>query len=507
MKRFLHTFLFLLAVLSAQSAVVKVHVVAPTYAGQRVLLYRYMDLFTLRTELLGHAKLDDRGHADLEAMVNGTTKGQIRIGEVNADLWMRGGSYTLEIPAPDPKAPRSVNGTTYVNAVFKDLDQLDVNALLADLNGRLDAYIAEDLATDRAAGMQALEIESRKGERTKNESLRRPGTLFITPSWSTARVDTFEKKLRGYYVDVKDTWFWQDLDYGMAGLRFGPKTNDRELFERYLKGRPVLYDVPEYVRFIGSFFEDHLLRDPFIHHELPLRRAIENAQPDSVMRILAINDFLKDPQLCELVMLTELYAQYHGKLFDREGIQGILEDRSAASVYPEHRAIAVNMLWDLRTMRPGGTLPSLVLRTPQGEAVSLDTLLTGATCLAVSASWCTYCEQEMVALETLYKEYGPYLRFVCISLDRSMGELEAYARAHPQRDWLWLYGGDDPAVMDALRLRSIPSFFLLNGNTLAQAPAPPPSNGMAALLHRLKAEADERDKLRPDDGQRAPKRR
>ena len=30
-----------------------------------------------------------------------------------------------------------MNGTTYVNAVFKDLDQLDVNALLADLNARL----------------------------------------------------------------------------------------------------------------------------------------------------------------------------------------------------------------------------------------------------------------------------------------------------------------------------------------------------------------------------------
>ncbi len=507
MKRSLTALLFLLALLPAWAGMVKLHIVAPTYAGQRVLLYRYMDLFTLRTELLGHATLDDHGHADLEAQVTGTTKGQLRIGEVNVDLWMRGGTYTMEIPAPDPKAPRSMNGTTYVNAVFKDLDPLDVNALLADLNTRLDAYIAEDLATDRAAGRQALEIERRKSDGSKKDSLRRPGTLFITPSWSTARVDTFEKKLRGFYAEVKDPWFWQDLDHGIAGLRFGPKANDRELFERYLSGRPVQYDVPEYVRFIGSFFEDHLIRDPFVHHERALRKAISDAQPDSVMRILATNDFLKDPQLCELVMLIELYAQYHGKLFDRAGILKILEDRSTGSAYAEHRMIATNMLWDLRTMRPGGTLPSLVLRTPQGQAVSLDTLLNGATCLAVSASWCTYCEQEMVALEALYKEYGAYLRFVCISLDRTMGELDAYARAHPQRDWIWLYGGDDPAVMDALRLRSIPSFYLLNGNTLAQAPAPPPSNGMAALLHRLKAEADERDKLRPDDGQRAPKRR
>ena len=134
MKRFLHTFLFLLMLFPAKSAMVKVHVVAPTYAGQRVMLYRYMDLFTLRTELLAHANLDDHGEADLEAMVTSTTKGQVRIGEVNADLWMRGGSYTLEIPAPDPKEPRSVNGTTYVNAVFKPFWALLATRLACDFS-------------------------------------------------------------------------------------------------------------------------------------------------------------------------------------------------------------------------------------------------------------------------------------------------------------------------------------------------------------------------------------
>jgi thiol-disulfide isomerase/thioredoxin len=148
-----------------------------------------------------------------------------------------------------------------------------------------------------------------------------------------------------------------------------------------------------------------------------------------------------------------------------------------------------------------------VLRTAEGDAMRVDTMLHDATCLVVTASWCTYCEQELVALEALYKEYGAYFHVVAISLDRDMDQLQAYVRAHPQRNWPWLFGGDDPLVMDALRLRSIPAFYLLNGNALVYSPAPTPSNGLPAILHRLKTEADEQNRIKPDDGPRAPRRR
>ena len=106
----------------------------------------------------------------------------------------------------------------------------------------------------------------------------------------------------------------------------------------------------------------------------------------------------------------------------------------------------------------------------------------------------------MVALESLYKEYGTYVHVVGISLDKSTKDLDAYTKAHPGRDWPWYYGGDDPTIMDHLRIRTIPAFFLLNGNTIAHAPAPPPSNGMAAIFHRIKAQAEDENKLKPDQG-------
>ncbi len=48
---------------------------------------------------------------------------------------------------------------------FLDLDPLDINALTTDVNERIDAFVAEDLATDEVAGMQAVDIQRKEGSR------------------------------------------------------------------------------------------------------------------------------------------------------------------------------------------------------------------------------------------------------------------------------------------------------------------------------------------------------
>ena len=246
------------------------------------------------------------------------------------DLWLRDRDLSITVPPPAPDAAHTVSGTR-VDPVFRDLDAMDINALLSDLNERLDGFVAEDLATDDRAGMQAVDSARRDHGTLRPDTGARRAPLYITPVWGHARVDSFEVKLRRFYGEVKDPWFWSDLDYGVAGLRFGPRANDRELFERYLKDKPLLYDTPEYVRFLRVFFEDHLMRFPFRTHEVALTNTIRAADMDSLKRILAHHDFLRNDRLCELVMLDQLYANFPGKTFDREGILRILRHAATAS--------------------------------------------------------------------------------------------------------------------------------------------------------------------------------
>jgi thiol-disulfide isomerase/thioredoxin len=283
----------------------------------------------------------------------------------------------------------------------------------------------------------------------------------------------------------------------VAGLRFGPRTNDKELWARYLKDRPVRYDDPEYVRFFRSFFEDHLMRFPFRKDEPALQRAIASGVLDSVKHVFAGHDLLHDDdRLCELVVLTELWTNHGNKLIDRAGLRQVLADAEARSAYPEHRALAADMRWDITAMRPGATLPSLTLRGVNGMELPLDSLLKGPVLLAFTAAWCTYCEVEMAALEQLYAEHGKMITFIGIGTDPGMEAFQAYLRLHPKRDWTWLYAGDDLLLMEALRMRSMPHFLLVQDRTLVHAPAPLPSEGLPAILHRMKVQAEEEKRIK-----------
>lgn len=477
---------FILLVGSAAAAPCSITIEAPDQIRKAAVLYRYMDLFSMRREVLAVGEVDGRGTVTLTGDVAGIVKGQLRIGMDVAELYLKpGAQYTVRFLPPDRNDARGMSGTALRDLEFIGLDGMDINALTSNLNEKLDAFIAEDLATDQAAGMQALDLVRKEGS-AKPDTARRPATLFVNPSWSEARVDTFERKLRKYYAGVNDPWFSAFMESALAGLHLGPRTNDSTLFARVLKDKAVRYNDPEYVRFFRSFFEDHLLRYPFMTDEDALTSAIVNASMDSSKMLLRKSDFLRDDRLCELVLLNEVYANYHGKTFSKAGIRQLLEHAASSSAYPEHRSIAGNMLWDLTAMQPGDTLPSMLAWNTSGEKIELDTLLgEGPVYLALTASWCTYCELELSAMEKLYGEYGKVVRFITLDIDGTTTSIAAQQRLHPLRAWPHLLADDDPLLLDKLRLRSVPAFYLLDGRTLKHSPAKAPSAGIAADFHRI----------------------
>ena len=497
----MRTALILLTLLArtwALAGTFTIHVQAPHVAGEVVTLLRYDDLLTLRTVLLTRALLDSTGKATLSGEVDPglTHRVQLRIGDITSDLYLRS-EHVLNIRVLPTRAARSLSGTTRADLEFTDLSPLDVNALTADLNERVDDFIAEDLATDRAAGMQALEVTRQQGDQQR-DSTERPPTLFVMPTWSEIRVDTFEQKLERFYRGVDDAWFTHYRHFSMAGLRHGPRANDKTLYERYLADGAVHYDDPEYMRFLRSFFADLLPSQVLRDTGDSLQQRLRAGDLEGAKACFKRNDFLRPhDRLAELVLLDQLYLQHPGKLLDRAGVERTLMSAKDGSAYPEHRRIAGNMLWDLTTMRQGTALPALRVVDERDRPLDLDSLFNGPVCLAVTASWCTYCAVEMVGLEQLHQEYKGVIRIIGISLDSSAAELRSYRKAHTGQDFTWVRAMADQELREQLRLRSLPAFFLLNDGILARSPAPLPSNGLGGLFHQAKVatEQDQRIKV------------
>lgn len=460
-----------------------------------VSLYRYKDLFTLRTELVARGMLDTAGTVTLTGEVEGTSRMQLRVGERSADLYVRPGSM-LMVNTHDPGTARSINGTAHLGIEFTGIDPMDINALTTDLNERVDAFIAEDLATDEAAGMQVLDVQRRSGT-AKPDSSSRPPTLFVTPVLSKVRVDSFAVKLRRFYREVDDPWFTSYLENSIAGLYVGPRTHDRDLYETFIRSKPVSYDDPEYVRLIRSLFGESLER---IHRYKSdsLVKVASSGNASRMRKLFQGNDFLnEDDRLAELVMIDQLYLHHPEQLVAIEGAEAIIADVAAGSSFPEHRSIAANILHELTAMRVGSTLPNMRLENERGQEKDLHELLSGAVCLAFTAGWCSYCEAEITSLIALAEQYKGAIPVIIISLDGTLEGSNAYRKRLPASTKVtWLHAVAEQQVRDDLRLRSLPAFFLLNGEKLARSPAPLPSRGLAELFFKARAEAEKGQRLK-----------
>ena len=476
----------------------------PEHAGE-VVVYRYLDLFTLRTERIASGSLRATGSLSLELTVDHRERIMLRTTKGHADLYVEPGKrYAIELGPLGKDQARDIAGTARIPVLFHDLDPMDINALISDLNERSDAFIAEDLATDEAAGMQAVSLARTKGNGQKDSSNTRPPTLFITPTLSMAKLDTFESKLTRFYGEVNDPWFWNYLHYAIGGMRIGPMSSDRALYDTYIAGKPLSYDDPEQVRFVRAFYADHLMLHPFRRNEVLFSKAIAAADIHVADSLMAEHDFLRDePRYRELVLLDGLYQGYHQGTFDRRGIRELLRNSSMHSRFAEHRILAADMLWDLTSVQKGSDFPVLDVFDVKGNVVELDSLLSGPVCIMVTAPWCTYCAVEAGALYNLATEYSGYVRFIELSIDAPTStQPDPDAEGEITR----LHCTDRFSTLDALRMRSVPAYFMLNDSTIVQYPAPSPSQGMAAILHRIKVQAQETEKIEINAPPPTPKR-
>ena len=84
--RFVAALLLLCATPALKADVFTLRVTAPKHMKQVVSLYRFGDLFTMRTVRIADAMLGDDGAAVLTGTAEGTIKLRLRIGDAVGDL-------------------------------------------------------------------------------------------------------------------------------------------------------------------------------------------------------------------------------------------------------------------------------------------------------------------------------------------------------------------------------------------------------------------------------------
>jgi thiol-disulfide isomerase/thioredoxin len=131
-----------------------------------------------------------------------------------------------------------------------------------------------------------------------------------------------------------------------------------------------------------------------------------------------------------------------------------------------------------QAIRIGRKAPELVLDSPSGEKISLDSLRGQMVLIDFWAAWCGPCRRDNPYLVDIYRKYkdrefvnGSGFTIYSVSLDKNRENWLA-AIEHDSLEWEYhvsdLKGRQSTAVRD-YEVRSIPFNVLIDGNGIIQA--------------------------------------
>ena len=426
---------------------------APSLKGKYVSILQVEDYVTNTYKNHGRQKIDSTGKFSFKLAVDKAFKAIIEIEEKSSILYIDPNTKLYKINIPSGKNTAGSN----VKLVFEDLPDNDLNALILEYNLRADHFMFGD-------SMYVLKCI--KSNNFKEYSIQ---------------LDKFKDSLIEYYKPVKNKYFHNYIRYSIASLEqisTGKEivTNRINVFNNYINNKPLLYNNDAYMEFINQFYEN-TLKLPVKGGKDELYLAINNHASLSILDEIFINDmFLKDAKLRELIMIKGLGEEYYYENFIKENILKLIEEIGNTSLFPENRIIAKNTLALLTNLQIGYKAPDFSFVTSKGDSISLESLKGKYVYIGFWASWNESSLLEMEIEQKLFKDYGKYIEFISVSMDKDENAYLQYRKEHPEFKWHIAHYNGDVGLITDYRLKNIPEYFLIDPDgIILQAPAFKPS--------------------------------
>lgn len=443
-------FTFTLPSLNAQSVIIGK---AEAYKGKKITLLCYSDLLTFTEKKLTSTEIADDGSFELKASFNHTFTGIIRIGEINAYLYVEPETtYRVSFPDAGTNGSAIIGNINTIRLEFKDEKEHELNTLISDFNTLYDYFLKQHY--------KAFLMKKAKRE-----------------------VDTFNIEIHNAYADVKNRYFNDFMDYSLATLELSALRSPKQIYIDYLKSKPPLYQNDAYMDFFNQFYNQGLKKLSLGKNGNEIQHIVNmESSSKKLMEILSAEEYLDDNRIRELFILKGMLENYHNPSFKKKSILYILRSIQKESEYPEHQIIAGNIVKKLTMLRVGNTAPIFELFDMDSNIVKLDKFREKYVYLDFWATWCTPCLKEMKLMPELVKKYGKHIEFISISIDENPDKMVKflkkmkYASDYAGKGWTFLHYGNYKNIKKDYHINGIPMYYLLNPDgRIIQSPAYRPS--------------------------------
>lgn len=444
---------FCVSHVNAQKSFCTIYGTAPDYANQTVTVYSYSDYFTKLEEKLTSFTVDETGN------------------------------FSVSFPCDDVREIFMYLGVykCFVYAVpNKTMELLLPPRIEKDLADEFNPYFKyEDLSigilNNSDDGLNELMLDFTSEFSTFVEN----NFQILYQLHDKSFVDTLEYRLDSIFAAHKTNTFFENYkNYELNRLRYMVHMrNSMSVTRRCYLNKPILYNNAAYMDLFQQMWHNYLRNNHMKAMGKDIKIAIMYGKsPHMFSEVMEKQIAFRNDTLKELFLLQCLDDCFGmPDIFPPATVKQTLDSLILITQIPEHKHIAQNIWRKRNVLVVGDTITDFQLVDKDSMLFNLEKFKGKYVYINYCRSENYACVQDYRVLQEMNKKTKRDLHIVTLSAEKDFNTFQEFVSDNPQYNWTFLYVTDHPEVLQAYRLKAMPSYMLLDpdGNlVLRSAPTP-----------------------------------
>ena len=482
MLRSLYLLLFTLLLLDLQGASTSIRIQSKDLSDRECYLLDFNDQLSLSWVVLAQESCSKNGNLEFNIDITETSYYRFVSGPFFTEFFVEPG-VDMEIElAIVPTGRFHTYRDNEFGIRFTDSDSINLNQTMIKVQQDIDALFASsslDLAKFFGRGSSAYKRANREELEmtnmvTEEDSVSRKSSLdSLAIRFEALELEWSNKPLNDYSRRAVHSVF------GQVALTLG----DDPVYvqEEYLPEN-INLNNPEEVLLLEQLTEMLLLHNDAAR--AASNRTMVLGEVEQLIEVFANTFTDGDQVLAQLMTLATVKRLWFEDVEARYGCTIVLNTLAELEV----GEIATSMKGELTrgTRRAEQFLPDVTLVDHKGDRVELSSFSGEFVYLSVVQTGSLTCQRELMVMERLERTYGRSIHFVTLVMDETSKELTNYLASARDQEWTFLLGGGNPKLKHELRLRTIPTFYLIGPDgRLINDYTKSPSEGIEDLFRRL----------------------
>lgn len=309
---------------------------------------------------------------------------------------------------------------------------------------------------------------------------------YYDPRQSSEKLDSFILASAKTGVPENKDYFESYLLYRLASLSFVTNQfSHADLYEKYLKDKPVRPDLPSWWEFFNLYFDGYFSSLTAKKEFTGLYSAIGSGNYSLLNGILRLDPALQNDQLREWVVLRELHTGYYANGLPLSTLRALCDSIQFTSKYPLNAAMARQLVAEASSLLPGMPPPSAVVFDISGDTLQLAGMRGKYSYIGFCSLDNIGCQKEFEYLKYFYHKYSKYLEILVILPESEKDKIESFTEEN-SIPWKFRYAPDRDKIYKDYKIRAFPEFYLLDKDgKIIMSPATLPSAGFEQQLFSI----------------------